>query len=103
MNVTLNDVGTCKKLVRIELGEAEVNEAFAAVEKDFQKHANLPGFRKGKAPREMVLKSFAKEIKEEAQRKLISDSYHKAIKEQNLTVFNLLNVEEVQFERNQPM
>lgn len=94
MNVTVNDVGPCKKLVRIELTEAEVGESFAAVEKDFLKHANLPGFRKGKAPREMVLKSYAKDIKEEARRKLVGDAYRKAVKEQNLGVYNLLEVED---------
>ena len=105
MNVTVNDVGPCKKLVRIELTEAEVGESFAAVEKDFLKHANLPGFRKGKAPRDVVLKSYAKDIKEEARRKVANDAYHKAVKEQNLKVYHLLEVEDTDLqnlERGKP-
>ncbi|MCX6905037.1 MAG: trigger factor [Verrucomicrobia bacterium] len=103
MNITVNDVGPCKKLLRVELGETEVAQAFAEVEKDYQKHAHLPGFRKGKAPKEMILKSFDHDLKEEAKRKLISESYRNAVKEQNLSVYSLVNVEEVQFERGKPM
>ncbi len=103
MNVTVNDVGPCKKNLHIELEAAEVNAAFDEVEKDFLKHAALPGFRKGKAPLEMVKKSYEKEIKDEAQHKLMSKSYQDAVKQQNLAVYSLLDVEEVQFERGQPM
>jgi trigger factor len=103
VNVSVNDVGPCKRLVRIELDEAAVEKTFAEVEKEIQKQVHLPGFRKGKAPMPMVLKSFEKDIKEEAQRKLISESYREAIKEQNLAVYNLLNIEDVQFERGKPM
>ena len=50
MNVTVNDVGACKKLLRVEVPEAKVDATLAEVERDYQKHAALPGFRKGKAP-----------------------------------------------------
>ena len=103
MNITVNDVGPCKKLLRVELGETEVAQAFAEVEKDYQKHAHLPGFRKGKAPKEMILKSFDHDLKEEAKRKLISESYRNAVKEQNLSVYSLVNIEEIEFERGKPM
>jgi len=92
--------------MRIELTEAEVNEIFASVEKDFLKHASLPGFRKGKAPRDMVLKSYDKDIKEEAQRKLANESFRKAVQEQHLVVFHLLEVEDAELEnleRNKPI
>lgn len=105
MNVTVNDVGPCKKLLRIELTDAEVNAAFDEVQVDFIKHAALPGFRKGKAPKEMVLKSYAGQIKEEARRKLVGDAYRKAVKEQNLSVYNLLELEDQELEsleRNKP-
>jgi trigger factor len=102
VNVTVNDVGPCKKLLRVELTEAEVEAKFAEMEEDFKKHASLPGFRKGKAPKDLVLKSYSKDIKEEAQRKLVGESYREAVKQQNLSVYNLLEVEEPQLERGKP-
>ena len=103
MNVTINETGPCKRLLRLEAAETEVAQALADVEKDFVKHAQLPGFRKGKAPVAMVLKGFEKDITEEAKKKLLSSTYQAAIKEKNLNVFNLLGVEEVVFQRGQPL
>ena len=81
MNVTVEELAPCKKLVRLEVDTQAVNEAFASVTKDFQRHAALPGFRPGKAPQEMVVKRYEGEISEEVKKKLISEIYHKALKE----------------------
>ena len=83
--------------MRVELDAAAVNAAFDAITKDYQKQAALPGFRPGKAPRDMVVKKYDAEIKEEARRKLIGDSYRKAIEEQKLNVVGHPDIEEVQF------
>jgi trigger factor len=103
VNVSVENLAPCKKLVRVELDATAVDAAFDAVTKDFQKEATLPGFRPGKAPREMVIKKHHSEIKEEAKRKLIGDSYRKAIDEQKLKVVGYPDIEEVQFERGQAL
>jgi len=89
--------------VRVELDATAVNAAFDAITKDYQKQAALPGFRPGKAPRDMVVKKYDAEIKEEARRKLIGDSYRKAIEEQKLNVVGHPDIEEVQFGRGQAL
>ena len=48
MNVTVENLAPCKKLVRIEIEAAQVDETFEAITKDYQKQAALPGFRPGK-------------------------------------------------------
>jgi trigger factor len=93
----------CKKLVRVELDAAAVDAAFAAITKDYQKQAALPGFRPGKAPLPMVVKKYDAEIKEEAKRKLIGENYRKAIEEQKLQVVGAPDIEEVQFGRGQAL
>jgi trigger factor len=93
----------CKKLVRVEVEPQKVDEAFASVTKEFQREASLPGFRPGKAPREMVLRKYSKDIEEETKRKLISESYKKAIEEQKLDVLGYPDIEEIQFGRGQPL
>ncbi|MGZ4986868.1 MAG: trigger factor [Limisphaerales bacterium] len=103
MNVTVENLGPCKKLLRVELETQKVDETFDEVAKDFSKHARLPGFRPGKAPKEMVLKKYDAEIQEEVKRKLISNAYHKAVKDQNLTVVGAPDVEEIQFAKGQPL
>jgi trigger factor len=93
----------CKKLVRVEVEVEKVNETFDAVTNDFRKQANLPGFRPGKAPKEMVVRKYDKDIQDEVRRKLISDSYRKAVEEQKLDVLGRPDIEEIQFSRGQPL
>jgi trigger factor len=103
VNVSVENLAPCKKLVRVELDAAAVDTAFDSITKDFQKQAVLPGFRPGKAPRDLVIKKHGAEIKEEAKRKLIGENYHKAIEEQKLQVVGYPDIEEVQFERGQAL
>jgi len=101
VNVSVENLAPCKKLLRVELDAKSVDEIFDAVASDIQKQASLPGFRPGKAPRAMVVKKYAAEIKDEAKRKLIGENYQKAIKDQKLNVVGYPDIEEVQMERGQ--
>ncbi len=103
MNVTVENLAPCKKLLRVEVDAKAVDEAFAAVTKDFQKQASLPGFRPGKAPRELVAKKYEADIKAEAKRKLISDAYRKAVDEKKIAVVGYPDIEEIQFGRGQAL
>ena len=101
MNVTVENLAPCKKLVRVEVEAQKVDETFESVTKDFQKEASLPGFRPGKAPKEIVLRKYAKDIEQEAKRKLISEAYKKAVDEQKFDVLGYPDIEEIQFGRGQ--
>src|SRR5437667_11464189 len=89
--------------MRVELEAQKVDETFDSVTKEFQREASLPGFRPGKAPREMVLRKYSKDIEVEVKRKLISDSYKKAVEEQKFDVLGYPDIEEIQFSRGQPL
>lgn len=102
MNVNVENLGPCKKLLRFEVDPKQVDEAFESVTKEFLRHAAMPGFRPGKAPKDMVLKKYEKDIEEEVRRKLLSDSYRQGIKDQKLKVVTNPDVEEIQFKRGQP-
>lgn len=103
MNVTVENLAPCKKLLRVELDAKAVDEAFAAMTKDFQKQASLPGFRPGKAPAHLVARKYGQDIQDEVKRKLIGDSYRKAVDEQKLDVLGYPDIEEIQFGRGQPL
>ena len=103
MNVTVENLAPCKKLVRVEVEAQKVDETFELITKDFQRKAALPGFRPGKAPRDMVARIYSKDIEDEAKRTLISDFYKKAVEEQKLDVLGYPDVEEIQFSRGQPL
>ena len=103
MNVTVENLAPCKKLVRVEVDAQQVDATFDSITKEFQRDAVLPGFRPGKAPKDMVLRKYEKNILDEVKRKLISDSYRKAVDEQKLDVLGYPDIEEIQFRRGQPL
>lgn len=101
--MTVENLAPCKKLVRFEVDTTAVDAAFGTVTKDFVKHAKMAGFRPGKAPEPMVAKQYAKDIEEEVKRKLIGETYRQGIKEHKLNVVGYPDIEEIQFNRGQPL
>ncbi|HLZ54779.1 MAG TPA: trigger factor [Verrucomicrobiae bacterium] len=97
VNVTVENLAPCKKLLRVEVDVKAVDEAFDSTTKEFQKQASLPGFRPGKAPRAMVLKKYQTDIKDEVKRKLIGEAYRKAVDEKKIAVVGYPDIEEIQF------
>jgi len=103
VNITVENLAPCKKLVRVEVAATVVDETFEAITKDFQKQASLPGFRPGKSPRAMVLKKYEADIKAEAKRKLIGDAYRNALAEKKIEAIGQPDIEEIQFDHGQPL
>lgn len=103
MNLTVQDIGPCKKLLTFEIEAEAVTKAFEQVEHEFQKEAKLPGFRPGKAPRELVLRRFSREIEQEAKQKLIREHYQSGLKEKKIEVVRVVNLEEGPCAKGQSM
>jgi trigger factor len=89
--------------MRVEVEPEKVEETFKEVAGEFQREVRLPGFRPGKAPRDMVAKRFETEIQDEVKRKLISTSFRAAIAEHKLSIVGQPDIEEIQFSRGQPL
>jgi trigger factor len=103
VNITVENLAPCRKLLRVELDAKAVDTTFDAVTKDYQKQATLPGFRPGKAPRDLVIKKYEADIQDDTKRKLIGDAYRKALDEKKLSVIGQPDIEEIQFGRGLPL
>jgi trigger factor len=101
VNVSVENLGPCKKLLRVEVPVEKVSATFEEVTGAFQKQASLPGFRPGKAPKHIVVKSYDGRIQEETRKRLFDESYRQATQDQKLRVIVTLNVEELAFGRGQ--
>src|SRR5205809_5991939 len=89
--------------LQIELPPEQVAKEWNAIADSFARHAKIPGYRPGKAPRRVIEAKFRKEIQEELTKKLVSKSYRDAIEEKQLRVVSLTNVEDVQFGEDKSM
>lgn len=71
--------------VTITLPQADVTKARTEVVEQLAKNANIPGFRKGKAPEKLVEDRLNEEqVREEILKKLIPPAYTLAVQELNL-------------------
>lgn len=102
VNVSVENLGSCKKLLRIEVPPERVTAVFDEVTNQFTRKAQLPGFRAGKAPLHLVARSFESRITEDTRAKLFDESFRQATQEQKLRVISTVGVEELSFGRGQP-
>ena len=103
MNVTVENLAPCKKLVRVEVDAQGRGRGLRRRHEGFPETGLAAGFRPGKAPRELVAKKYEADIKAEAKRKLISDAYRKAVDEKKIAVVGYPDIEEIQFGRGQAL
>lgn len=90
-------------MLRIELPPAEVRKEWDSIANNYSRYARIPGYRPGKAPRQVVEKKFRKEIQDELTQKLVSKSYHQAIADKQLRVISLNDLSEVEFGEDRSM
>ena len=85
MNVTVNEVDQHKVTLHIEVPAKDASKAAAAACKNLANRVNIPGFRRGKAPR-MVLESFLGKdaVKQEIFEAIANKAYSDALKEQDI-------------------
>jgi len=84
LNVELTDLEPCRKQLRFTLPAEDVDAAFGRVTSEFRKQANLPGFRKGKAPAAKVKAQFSEQIAERVRNQLLDECYQQGLKEHDL-------------------
>ena len=102
MNIETQDISDTRKSLVASFDAAETAAEHKAIVAEFTKMARLPGFRPGKAPAAMVQKRYAKEIKEEFHKKVMTKAYQSSIEDSKLQVLNVVNVEEGEIEPDAP-
>ncbi|MEA2068997.1 MAG: trigger factor, partial [Verrucomicrobiota bacterium] len=103
MNVSVKDTGTCRKTMTIEIPADKIGEERAETLKAYSKFANIPGFRKGKAPKHVVATKYAKEINQDLQERVLPKYYHEALQKSELKVVNIVDATEVDIKENEPV
>lgn len=87
----------------IEVSAEELEKALQGAYNKQKKNISVPGFRKGKVPRQMVEKMYGAEIfYEDAANALIPEAYAKAYDECELTLASQPEIEVTQIEKGKP-
>lgn len=87
----------------IEVPAEDVEKALQAAYLKERSRISLPGFRKGKVPRQMIEKMYGPEVfYDEAANHMISEAYGKAYEECGLEIVSRPKVEITQLEKGKP-
>lgn len=102
MNIEIKDVSDTRKELVVSLDQAEVAAQHQAVIGEISKVARLPGFRPGKAPANLVIKRYGKEIGEEFKQKVVTKAYRDGLEQSKLDVLQITGVNEGTIAADQP-
>jgi trigger factor len=94
VNIQVQDVSPTRKSLTVNFDAKEVAAEYQAVIGEVVKQVRIPGFRPGKAPANLVVKQFGKAVKDEFKQKIVAKAYRDGIKEAQLDVIQVVNVQE---------
>ena len=90
--------------IRVEVPEDAIDPALKQVYRRWSQEIKVPGFRKGKVPRQIIDSRVGPEvIREEALRDALPDIYRDALRAEDLEAITTPDIEVTQFEQGKPI
>jgi len=102
VNVEIKEAGDARKIVNVTFDSDEMSEKGNQVCKELGRLANIPGFRKGKAPEQVIRKRYASEIQQELSRKVSTAAYEAVLENKEIKVYSILKVEPGEVKSGEP-
>ena len=100
MKTSSKSMDKCQVKLTVTLDAEEIKAVVKDVEKVFLREAQLPGFRKGKVPLQVIRKEFADGLKQEIQRAMFQKNYADAVKAEGIDEVALADVQEMKYDEN---
>lgn len=94
MTATIEEISSTRRKLNIEVPAETITQEFDEAVAMYASQVSIPGFRPGKAPKQMVKSRFGKEITGRMRDHLLPKSYHEALQEHDLTVVGILEMDE---------
>jgi trigger factor len=103
MKVTTEQKEACIFDLHIELPPERFQEEWKEIGSEYRRQANLPGFRKGKAPLAIVEKKYGQDMEQEVTRKLLDAAVREVLNEQKLAPVQSPSVRDVRLEADRSL
>jgi len=103
MKYKIRQSGKTQKVIEVHLSGEVVSKELEKIYREIAKSATLTGFRKGKAPLELIKKHYKKEATDEAVRNLVLDSFRKAAAESDIKILGLPEISDLEFAEEKGM
>jgi trigger factor len=103
MKSNIKILSGCKREIELDIEADEVTKEFERIVTQFSSRAKIPGFRPGKAPRDIIKQRFYSEIKESLFNSLVPKALSAELKTQNLNPVGMPVVNDLHFKEGQPL
>ncbi|HZH34606.1 MAG TPA: trigger factor, partial [Pyrinomonadaceae bacterium] len=108
MKSELNDVSKVHKEIKLEIEPAEIKPVYDKVIQQYTRLAQVPGFRKGYAPANVVKTRYKDDINNDVLREILPEKVQQAIEEHDLQPLSepqlhLENAENIDLSGSQPI
>ncbi len=102
--VTIAEVERQVVDLEVEVAVATVRARVRSVFRALSREANLPGFRKGKAPKELLRRMIgAERLRQEVTDELVAAAYERALSEQSLQPLERASIEILHYDEEAPL
>lgn len=94
---SITETAPCRKSLRLRVTMEIITPVRTSVLSEFQRQAALPGFRKGKAPADLVERQYADRIQQETLHRVTKQVFEQTAKEHNFTPVGPFEVSKADF------
>jgi len=101
VRVKIEDGKECQKIIKIEVGPQRVKDTLDDIYKSITQDAQIPGFRKGKAPRDVIESRYNETANSEAIKQLAWEAYREAAKANGIKPVSYPIIEDVNLSQTQ--
>jgi trigger factor len=98
MKWEVKDEKDCKKVIDVVVEKEKVESVQKKIFESFRDNARLDGYRKGKAPEDLVRSKFKKDMDEEVIKEIVPETYSEVIKELGLNIVTYPMLKDVKYE-----
>jgi trigger factor len=97
-NVIVEDVGPCKKHLKITIPKEDIEKKVEENYKRLASSAAVAGFRKGRVPRKLLERRFSDDVLEDVKQTILAEASQKAVEEKGLKPIGDPSFDNVAFE-----
>lgn len=97
MKIETKKDGDCRVKLTVAAEAGDVDETYGKILGNYMRNSQIRGFRRGKAPREIVLRAYGDRISNEATSTLFRKFVNEAVESEKLDVAAVVGVEDMDF------
>ena len=98
MDVTIEELGPCKKKLTVSVPPERIREELDKSYRELGDTAVVHGFRRGRVPRALLERRYGKQLIEELRTSLLEHSLHEAVEEHAIETLGHPHFEQVEFD-----